>query len=134
MSRFLYVIVLFLCISCQEKHEKVINEYLDQHLKDPGSYECVELGTPKLVTPMSIAFVEITKRASLGEFPMDSVNSKLDQAKAMFEKNGTNPYDTLGWSVEHTYRAKNSYGAYELSKVVYTLNKDQSEIIKIQSK
>ena len=123
-----------LITGCKPSYEKVIDNYLNEHLKDPDSYECIELGKPGIITPMSIAMVEAVNRAKAGEFPMDSVASKMTQIKTMFEQKGTNPYDTLGWSVEHKYRAKNSYGGYEIESVTYIFDKHLKEITETRKK
>lgn len=125
---FFILLVLSVLVGCKEKYEKVIDEYLEAHLKDPSGYQNVEIGKPGIITPMSRAFVETVRRAKAGEFPMDSVNSKLAQIKAYFISQGINPYDTLGWSVPHKYRAKNSFGATELVEVKYIFDKNMERI------
>lgn len=118
----------------QCKAEKLINRYLENNLKDPDSYECIDIGKIGIVTPMSKALVETVKRATDGEFPTDSINSKLEQIKAMFESNDINPYDTLAWEISHRYRAKNSYGGYAITNCTYHFNKDISDIISVETK
>lgn len=118
----------------QCKAEKLINRYLENNLKDPDSYECIDMGKIGIVTPMSKALVETVKRATDGEFPTDSINSKLEQIKAMFESNDINPYDTLAWEISHRYRAKNSYGGYAITNCTYHFNKDISDIISVETK
>lgn len=132
--KYYFFVMCILLVGCQKPYEKTIDTYLDQHLKDPSSYKCIELGKPGVITPMSIALVEATKRAKAGEFPFDSISSKLEQAKLYFKSHGTNPYDTLGWEVSHKYRAKNSYGAYEIQDAIYIFNKDMTEIESVKSK
>ena len=78
--------------------------------------------------------METVKRATDGEFPTDSINSKLEQIKAMFENKGINPYDTLAWEISHRYRAKNSYGGYAITNCTYHFNKDISDIISVETK
>ena len=107
---------------------------MDQYLKDPGSYEFIEMESPKIITPMSMAISKMSGMVRNGELSLDSVNIKLEQIKEMFESNGTNPYDTLGWTVKHSYRAKNSYGAYEISNITFTLDKNMKEIINVEHK
>ena len=122
--------------SCQNKqpYEMAVDKYLEDHLKDPGSYQNVELGSPQLSTPMTKALENTTRRVKAGELPGDRVSSKLSQIKAYYISQGTDPYGTLGWTVHHKYRARNSYGALELEEVTYTLDKSQSEIINVQRK
>ena len=94
----------------------------------------MDMGKIGIVTPMSKALVETVKRATDGEFPTDSINSKLEQIKAMFENKGINPYDTLAWEISHRYRAKNSYGGYAITNCTYHFNKDISDIISVETK
>ncbi len=119
----------------QTKAMAGVRVYLKRHyLKDPDSYECMDMGKIGIVTPMSKALVETVKRATDGEFPTDSINSKLEQIKAMFENKGINPYDTLAWEISHRYRAKNSYGGYAITNCTYHFNKDISDIISVETK
>ena len=128
MRKVLYLLAILALTGCKEKYERVIDRYLEDHLKDPSSYQNVEIGKPGIITPISKAFVETVSRAKAGEFPMDSVNAKLAQIKAYYISQGINPYDTLGWSVSHRYRAKNSFGATELVEVEYTFDKNLERI------
>ena len=110
MRMIVCLVVAAMLASCQNKqpYELAVDKYLEDHLKDPGSYQNVELGSPQLITPMTKALEETTRRVKAGELPGDSVSSKLDQIKAYFISQGTDPYDTLGWTVHHKYRARNS--------------------------
>lgn len=136
MRMIVCLAVAAMLASCQDKqpYEMAVDKYLEDHLKDPGSYQNVELGSPQLITPMTKALEETTRRVKAGELPGDSVSSKLSQIKAYYISQGTEPYDTLGWTIHHKYRARNSYGALELEEVTYTLDKSQSEIINVQRK
>lgn len=139
MKTLLMLCLIALITGCnsdtpQRKAEKLINRYLENNLKDPDSYECMDMGKIGIVTPMSKALVETVKRATDGEFPIDSINSKLEQIKAMFENKGINPYDTLAWEISHRYRAKNSYGGYAITNCTYHFNKDISDIISVETK
>ena len=113
-------------IQCVAKMEQMPAKSYDLILMDMG-----KIG---IVTPMSKALVETVKRATDGEFPTDSINSKLEQIKAMFENKGINPYDTLAWEISHRYRAKNSYGGYAITNCTYHFNKDISDIISVETK
>lgn len=48
----------------QRKAEKLINRYLENNLKDPDSYECMDMGKIGIVTPMSKALVETVKKSN----------------------------------------------------------------------
>ena len=136
MRKVLYVAVAALLASCQSKqpYELAVDQYLADHLKDPDSYQNVELGSPKIITPMSMALEKLTEQTKAGSLPSDSITPKLKEVKAHLISQGTEPYDTLGWTVHHKYRARNSYGSLELEEVTYTLDKAQSEIINVQRK
>lgn len=135
MRKALIIIISILALTgCKEKYERVIDSYLEDHLKDPESYQNIEIGKPGIITPMSRAFVECVSRAKAGEFPMDSINTKLEQIKTHFQNKGIDPYDTLGWEVTHKYRAKNSFGATDLVEVVYTFDKEMNNIIESRQK
>lgn len=136
MKKIFLLLMVSLFWGCQNKqpYEIAVDQYLADHLKDPASYENVELGTPKIITPMSKALAETTKRMTDGEFPSDSISSKLEAIKDFFISQGTNPYDTLAWEVNHKYRAKNSFGAYELENVTYIFDRSLDRIIDVQRK
>lgn len=136
MRKCLAMIVVLALVGCNSKprYQDVIDRYLHEHLNDPGSYQLLEMGEPGIITPMSKAFEECNRRMRAGEFPVDSINAKLDGIKQRFTQQGINPYDTLGWSVDLKYRARNSFGALVLEEYTYTFNKDMSRIIKAESK
>lgn len=133
MRKVLFMFLAILVLSgCKEKYERVIDDYLEAHLKDPSSYQNVEIGKPGIITPMSMAISECLKRKEAGEFSLDTLNTFLEHWKAYLVKSGTNPYDTLGWEVEHRYRAKNSFGATDLYNVVYVFDKDMNRITDVR--
>ena len=136
MKKILFILLVVVFASCirKEQYEVAIDRYLQEHLKDPDSYQNVELGEPKKITPMTMVLTEALKRAKAGEFPYDSISSKLEEAKAFFKSQGTSPYETLGWDVHHKYRAKNSFGAMNLEEVTYIFDKSQKEILRVESK
>lgn len=136
MKKILFILAVVVFASCirKEQYEVAIDRYLQEHLKDPDSYQNVELGEPKKITPMTMALTETLKRAKAGEFPYDSLSSKLVEIQAYFKSQGTSPYEILGWEVHHKYRAKNSFGAMNLEEVTYIFDKSQKEILRVESK
>lgn len=127
------LLILAACSGGQQ-YEKTINAYLQENLKNPGSYQNVEMGQPGKVTLMSTAFLELNLAAQAGEMPRDSVNSKLEQIKAAYTRDGLDPYQILGWTVRHKYRAANSFGAVVLQEVEYTLNPEQTKVLKVEQR
>lgn len=136
MKKIFLLLMVSLFWGCQNKqpYEIAVDQYLADHLKDPASYENVELGTPKIITPMSKALEKLTEQMKAGSLPSDSITPKLEEVKAYFVSQGTNPYDTLAWEVSHKYRAKNSFGAYELENVTYIFDRSLDRIIDVQRK
>ena len=83
-----------------------------------------------IVTPMSKALVETQlKRATDGEFPTDSINSKLEQIKSyVWKTSGYNYYDTqLGDSTD--IEPKTPMGIIQLLIALIIFNKDISDVI-----
>lgn len=135
MRKVLLMLLALLALTgCKEKHERLIDEYLDAHLKDPGSYQNIEMGKPIIITPTTRAMEMALEKAKNGEFPLDSIPSKLKGLPEFFKQQGINGHDTLGWYVEHRYRAKNSYGATDIVEVVYTFDKGMDNIIDVRQK
>lgn len=133
MRKVLVMILALLALTgCKEKHERLIDEYLEAHLKDPASYQNIEIGKPDLITPMSMAIAECLERKKAGLFSLDTINVFLDHWKHTLESAGINPYDTLGWEVSHRYRAKNSFGAIDLYDVVYVFDKSMNRITDVR--
>ena len=71
MRMIVCLVVAAMLASCQNKqpYELAVDKYLEDHLKDPGSYQNVELGSPQLITPMTKALEETTRRVKAGELP-----------------------------------------------------------------
>lgn len=135
MRKVLVMIFALLALTgCKEKHERLIDEYLEAHLKDPASYQNIEIGKPDLITPMSMAIAECLERKKAGLFSLDTINVFLDHWKHHLESAGINPHDTLGWEVSHRYRAKNSFGATDIVEVVYTFDKGMDKITETRQK
>ena len=58
----------------------------------------------------------------------------MEHVKSYFIKNKTNPYDTLAWEISIKYRAKNSYGGYDLNDCLFYFDKKITKIIDIKNK
>ena len=144
-------IMFFLNISCtltnQQKAERLVKQYLEKSLNDPGSYESVSFGT---VTAFYDDYKDTTaqgkqweKEASklyhlaekyhlLGDslheyggfddkrgdkyFSMgDDYFAKARKISEKIElKNSGKNGDLLSYTITHTYRAKNAFGALTL--------------------
>lgn len=136
MKQFLKVAAMAACLlplgactkSPEQKAEALIGEYMQSNLKDPASYECIEQSNLGKVTPMSTALVFIEKGCKEHGYPNDSINPMLARFKAMQEQQGKDPYEHLGWTMTIKYRAKNSFGGYEIKESEFVFNKDLTVI------
>ncbi|MFA6662403.1 MAG: hypothetical protein WCS56_05165 [Bacilli bacterium] len=138
MRKIILFCLIFLLVGCSDspksKADKLIDTYLKENLKDPSSYECIKKGNLGLYTPMTIAIEKESEKISKGEAISDTMDVFLDHVKKYFIKNGTNPYDTLAWELSIKYRAKNTYGGYEISNCIFYFDKGISHIINVENK
>lgn len=114
-------------VGCQSKQEKAINEYMQEHLNDPDSYEVVEMGKPQVVSPSSIATNEIANDPNI---PKDQIAERVAQFIKDYEaqegKDATKPF---AYSVRLKYRANNKFGAKVLNEVEVYFDTTKTEII-----
>ncbi len=135
MSKFLKVTALAACLllgACaktpQQKAEALIEEYMQTHLKDPASYECIRMSNLGNITPMSTALELIEKGCKEHGYPNDSINPMLKRFRLMQEQQGKDPYELLGYTLTLKYRAKNSFGGYEIQESEFIFNKELTAI------
>ena len=135
MKQFLKVTAMAACLflgACartpQQQAEALIEEYMQSHLKDPASYECIHMGNLGNVTPMSTALELIEKGCKEHGYPNDSINPMLARFRAMREQEGKDPYELLGYTLTLKYRAKNSFGGNEIQENEFIFNKELTAI------
>lgn len=136
MNQFLKVAAMAACLlslgactkSPEQKAEALIEEYMQSHLKDPASYECIKQSNLGKVTPMSTALELIEKGCKERGYPNDSIDSMLARFRAMREQEGKDPYEHLGYTMTLKYRAKNSFGGYEIQESEFIFNKELTAI------
>lgn len=135
MKQFLKVTALAACLilgACaktpQQQAEALIEEYMQNNLKDPASYECIHMGNLGNVTPMSTALELIEKGCKEHGYPKDSINPMLKRFRLMQEQQGKDPYELLGYTLTLKYRAKNSFGGFEIQESEFIFNKELSSI------
>lgn len=61
-------------------------------------------------------------------YPNDSIDSMLARFRAMREQEGKDPYEHLGYTMTLKYRAKNSFGGYEIQESEFIFNKELTAI------
>ena len=136
MNQFLKVAAMAACLlslgactkSPEQKAEALIEEYMQSHLKDPASFECIKQSNLGKVTPMSTALELIEKGCKERGYPNDSINPMLVRFRTMREQEGKDPYELLGYTMTLKYRAKNSFGGYEIQESEFIFNKDLTAI------
>lgn len=126
MKKILTAIALALILTaCQEPYEKAIDEYYQEHLNDPSSYELIEMSsTPQVLSPSSMVTLEY------GDSP--DLLDRLDKMRAHYKKIGKDPREVIGYYVIHEYRAANRFGAKIKQKDIIIFDKDKETILHVQ--
>ena len=139
MKRILMMLCLIIVLtgcssnSIDDKADKLINNYFQEHLKDPSSYECIERGNLGKYTPMTMALEKFNKKVENGEASIDTLDSFLSNIKTYFESSGTDPYEILAWELRVKYRAKNSFGGYTINSSTFYFDEEITTITNIKS-
>lgn len=154
----LCIIGLFSCKETQEeKAQSLVENYLKENLKDPSSYESVSFGVIDS-TFTNVEDEPEFKRLDIAKGLLDKVDEAqlkvkmsytyslnermkfqdeadmyLDSAKIIkaevdsFVENYKPSFN--GYLIKHKYRAKNGFGALDLTEQIFLIDKDQSKII-----
>lgn len=132
----LSLIVIYSCKNKQEtledKGRAIVRQYLKTRLHDPKSYESVEFYIDK--QSVSYQFTDEGKDLRgkeiqyyaminseilpLQQNERDSLQHLLDSIKTVMANRITLP----GWTISHTYRAKNTFGAMVLNVLALYLD------------
>lgn len=153
MKKLLYLCAVIALASCSSKSEteKMIEKYMDENSKVPGSYKPVS--TTELDSAFNNPMVTAEYRA------MDAVCDSLDEewskavedadfglmdeidAKRKSVRDAQDRYlethpngDFIGWSCDHQYIAKNAMGVEIRGTVHVLFNKEKTEIVSIKEK
>lgn len=128
------VACLFLC-SCANSQERkaqaLIEEYMQNNLNDPASFELVEYGNLANRTPMERAFVLITNEC-IKKHKSDSIDVYLQRFKDNYTKQGKDPYEVIGKEMSCKYRANNAYGAKILNEQTFVFDPQLNEIVNVE--
>ena len=137
LKKYILIAVASLALAACSKpqYQKTIELYLQTNLHDPKSYENVEMDTPKKVTLMTQMLEQWNDDRAAGKptFSPDSLSFYIELWARTFKDLGEDPYEVIGWEVDHSYRANNGFGAKVLTHVRYTLNPEQTEIKKVKN-
>lgn len=126
MKKIITAIALALMMTaCQEPYEKAIDEYYQEHLNDPSSYELIEMSsTPQVLSPSSMVTLEYADSPDLLD--------RLDKMRVHYKEIGKDPNEVLGYYIIHKYRAANRFGAKVKQKDIIIFNKDKETILHVQ--
>lgn len=99
---FIIITLAMMLTACQEPYEKAIDEYYQEHLKDPSGYERIKISKLQEVTPTTMFIWSHEDEPDL--------EAKLSKFIDDFRRDGKDPQEHWGWYVSHKYRAANSFG------------------------
>lgn len=155
MKKAFILLLSVVCLSAceksnEDKAKEAVDKYLKENLKDPSSYEFMSIGTidstysrvadePQYKDGIAKAEDNLAKARLLvyDNTPEAEMQSKalLDESKSIMKKveEFTISYKPSfnGYKVNHKYRAKNSYGALNISEQTFYLNKDLTEVVNV---
>jgi len=132
---FILIATIAILYSCgdnnQRKAEKLITNYLKEHLDDWDSYEPVEFSelmphTQKLDVKTEIDLLKDRQE----RYPNDGINyaRKIDSLTMIY--NTADSVTVCYYLITHTYRAANKFGGKERYYKWYKINADITEIRK----
>lgn len=136
-GKFLKVCALGVCVCAfstgckqtpQDKAEAIIEAYLQENLNDPASYESVSMGKLERVSTEEYAWRACQREAAAHGLPADTVFGMMKQFNEMHAGENIKG-DTLFWELQHTYRAKNAYGAVMKHTYVFKFDKHLENIV-----
>lgn len=124
---WIVTVVMFACttqsnLTPQQKAEGSVKDYLNKNLNDPHSYESVQFGTLDSIK---------VDTAALHNLRIDESQVKDGLLASLYDphefdslaKRVADSVHQLGqWQIEHSYRAKNGFGALMLTKDVFYLD------------
>lgn len=154
-------VLMVSCTSKQHKAEHLVKDYVKTHLSDPGSYEAVSFGEvdtvfkrysqtkqwDSLMTANAIAKKRLDKiKDTLNTLIITSKMAYMAALKRQmqYEADTSTLSKTIrsnellfkgplkGWSITHTYRAKNNKGAIILHNTQFRLDSDLTAVVNEQ--
>ena len=138
------VVVFAACGSPEKTAQKLVKDYLNENLKDPSSYLPAEFGhLDSLYTTFDSQVFEDSFRRAKGEYDVAMFEDdfkasglaleKMKQTQAEWEKAEKEFRPQFcGWKMSHKYRAKNGFGAFDISTDVFYFNKELTKIVDVE--
>lgn len=131
--RFLILLIISIS-SCatppEQTVQKLVKEYIKSNANDPNSYEAVEFGT--LNEEHSLA-LSIQKYAKVFNGVDNESDPKLHNLYLSLEDSIVkNVGFGRGYSIQHTYRAKNKFNAKVLNKHTFYIDSAMTKIVEFE--
>ncbi len=137
-------VVFVACGSPEKTAQKLVKDYLKENLKDPASYSPVEFGRlDSLYTTFDSQVFEDRFQRAKGEYDVAMFEDdfkalgvaleKMKQTQSEWEKaeKGFQP-QFCGWKMSHKYRAKNGFGALDISTDTFHFNKELTAVTDVE--
>ena len=138
------VVVFAACGSPEKTAQKLVKDYLKENLKDPSSYQPAKFGQldstySEFVLNDGLIEREIKPIMDESERYMEQgdFNKAIDKAGEAATKREELQAkmraefvpEFIGWSISHTYRAKNGFGALDISTDTFYFDKELTMVI-----
>ena len=136
------VVVFAACGSPEKTAQKLVKDYLKENLKDPSSYQSIEFGSLDTLYTSVAADTEYTDLVKEATENLQKalysdhgsgwaiIGMKLKEKSDSIERNFVPTFK--GWKMAHKYRAKNGFGALDLSTDIFCFNKELSKVIDVE--
>lgn len=115
----------------EQRAQAMIEDYMQENLNDPASFELVEYSNLANRTPMERAFVLITNEC-IAKHQSDSIDAYLQRFKDSYTKQGKDPYEVLNKEMSCKYRANNAYGAKVIQEQMFVFDTDVTHIVAVE--
>lgn len=129
---FFASILLTGCNSPQNRAEKLVKEYLKENLKDPDSYRNIKMGHVEKLTVIGLEQLALRDKIKAGLISAAEALDSMGIYRNLMVNHKINPDSIIAYYVDHKYRAKNSYGGYDISDVKYFFDVKITRIIDIK--
>jgi hypothetical protein len=124
---FLTALVISACstqpsVTPQTRAERAVTEFLKKQLNDPSSYQSIEFGK---LDSIKVDTAEIHRLRVIEMEEKDGLLATIDMRPFYdsFAKATSDSMHQLGyWQIEHSYRAKNGFGALMRTTDIFYLD------------
>lgn len=131
------------CSSPEKTAQKLVKDYLKENLKDPSSYQSAKFGqldstysefvldedcVEKELKPIIEESERYMKHGDFEKAIDKAEEVAIKRKELQVKKRSEFVPEFIGWSISHTYRAKNGFGALDISTDTFYFNKELTEV------